>query len=110
MTSKFFEKFYFRFLSDLEPGIRAPYEDHTDAQNKKKLVAVRRKMAEIFAFYVKNVFYYFRSPERLRPKSPVPKVPPMDLPNRRKFEGNRTQRLGENAIRMRTEFSRFGHI
>jgi len=35
MRSKIFEKFYFRFLSHLEPGIRAPYGDPTGAQNKK---------------------------------------------------------------------------
>jgi hypothetical protein len=35
MTSKKFEKFYFRFLSNLEPGIPADYEDPVAAQNRK---------------------------------------------------------------------------
>ena len=54
MTSEIFEKFHFRFLSDVDAGIQAPYEDPKGAQSKKKMGAVRLKMTEIFPFYVKN--------------------------------------------------------
>jgi hypothetical protein len=71
---------------------------------------MRRKMTEIFAFYVKNCFYYFRFPERLRPKSSACLVAARDLLRSGKFKGNRATRLRENAIRMRSVSSRFATI